>query len=269
MIGPALNDWTMVRLANSDTQAMDVPTKVCLFALLWLVANLKQFCKTCNIWRPPRTHHCRIGKLFDVGLFWSQVLTRADDSCVEGQDHHCVWLNQCVGRRNYRYFFSFVFTATILSLYLSFACLGQCLQYHKQHHVSLAKAIDANRVPFAMFIYGLLAGGYPLSLLIYHVLLTGTGQTTREYLNARRFPKKDRHLPFDQGSPWKNWLAVLGRPKGPSYLQFKRHYEEGDQRMGLLRGGQRPDGLDVQNGGHEMTSVHRSFEGPHSQHATN
>ena len=48
-------------------------------------------CGAANRADETRCHHCRIC-----------------DTCVEGQDHHCVWLNQCVGRRNYRFFFSFV-----------------------------------------------------------------------------------------------------------------------------------------------------------------
>lgn len=30
----------------------------------------------------------------------------------------------------------------------------------------------------------------------------------------------------------KNWAAVLARPRGPSYLNFKRPYREGDVRLG-------------------------------------
>ncbi len=179
---------------------MDVPVK---------------YCKTCNIWRPPRCHHCR-----------------ACDNCIETQDHHCVWLNNCVGRRNYRYFFTFVTTGTLLGLFLTFASLGHCLRYRSLHRISFAQSITDSRVPFAMVIYGILATPYPASLWFYHLYLMGRGYTTREFLNSRMLFKRDRYLAFTQGSLLKNWLTTFLRPRPPTYLQFKEKYESGDQRFG-------------------------------------
>lgn len=235
-IGPPTNDWVMVRLATSQTAAMDVPVK---------------YCKTCNIWRPPRCYHCRVC-----------------DNCVETLDHHCVWLNNCMGRRNYRYFFGFISTATLVGLLLSFGSLGHVIAYGNQHNIAFGQAISRCRVPFAMFIYGLVAIPYPAALWVYHLMLMGKGETTREYLASRRFPKAERHRPFTQGNFLKNWLAVLGRARPPTYLHFKKYYEEGDQRFGERRGRrQAPLVPEAQNGGMEMrpVSTQRGFEGPQSR----
>lgn len=235
-LAPPMNDWTMIKSATSATAAMEVPTK---------------YCKTCNIWRPPRGHHCRVC-----------------DNCIETQDHHCVWLNNCVGRRNYRYFFTFVTTCTLLGLYLLGASLAQVLVYMNQQHISFGASISHFRVPFAMVIYGLLATPYPAALMVYHLFLMGRGETTREYLNSHKFLKKDRHRPFTQGSIVKNWFAVLCRPRPPTYLNFKKKYENGDQRFGE-RMGKRTAPLkeEVQGAGvaMEMQNVNQEgsgFQGP-------
>ena len=183
---------------------MDVPTK---------------YCKTCNIWRPPRCHHCRIC-----------------DNCIETQDHHCVWINNCVGRRNYRYFFTFVCSGTLLGIYLLVASLVHCLLYASNRHISFAQSININRLPFAMFVYGVLATVYPMCLWGYHLWLIARGETTREYLNSHKFLKKDRHRPYTQGNVIKNWITMLVRPRTPAYLRFKSRHETGDQRFGPRRG---------------------------------
>jgi palmitoyltransferase ZDHHC9/14/18 len=172
-----------------------------------------------------------------------------------------------VGRRNYRYFFAFVATGTLMGFFLTFASLGHCLAYKRQMGVTFAQSINHWRTPFAMFIYGILATPYPTSLFGYHLFLMGRGETTREYLNSHKFAKVDRHRPFTQGNLIKNWLAVLGRPKPPTYLHFKRQYEEGDQRFGSRRGRQAKDG-GGDGDGLEMKPVsklRKTFEGPASR----
>jgi palmitoyltransferase ZDHHC9/14/18 len=183
--------------------AMEVPTK---------------YCKSCSIWRSPRAHHCRVC-----------------DACVETQDHHCVWLNNCVGRRNYRFFFSYVAFASLMAFYLLAISLVHVGYYAKQHHISFSASLTGRtkeRVAFALFIISVLALPYPGSLFGYHLFLIARGETTREYLNSHKFPKKDRHRPFAQRSVLRNWVAVLVRPRPPGYMQFKRRYAQGDMRLG-------------------------------------
>ncbi|KAK8070873.1 DHHC zinc finger domain-containing protein [Apiospora hydei] len=192
-LAPPMNDWTLIKSAESSTAAMEVPTK---------------YCKTCNIWRPPRAHHCRLC-----------------DNCVETQDHHCVWLNNCVGRRNYRYFFTFVTATTLLGVYLIGASLAHVLVYASQEKISVGAAIDTFRVPFAMFIYGIIATLYPAALMGYHFFLMARGETTREFLNSHKFLKKDRYRAFTQGSAWKNWVR-LGERKIHGNANARAHGQD-------------------------------------------
>lgn len=53
-------------------------------------------CKWCRIRVPLDTHHCR-----------------ACEKCVQGFDHHCDYLNTCVGKSNYLAFISFVVSAWV------------------------------------------------------------------------------------------------------------------------------------------------------------
>lgn len=57
-------------------------------------------CTRCETFRPPRAHHCRICK-----------------RCIRRMDHHCPWINNCVGERNQKYFLQFLVYVGALSIY--------------------------------------------------------------------------------------------------------------------------------------------------------
>lgn len=64
-------------------------------------------CHLCNIYTSSRsTKHCSLC-----------------NKCVDHFDHHCKWLNNCVGQRNYASFITCVTTALLISLFTSSLCV--------------------------------------------------------------------------------------------------------------------------------------------------
>ncbi|XP_077232775.1 putative protein S-acyltransferase 16 isoform X2 [Tasmannia lanceolata] len=66
-----------------------------------------RYCQKCSHYKPPRAHHCRVCR-----------------RCVLRMDHHCVWINNCVGHANYKVFFVFVLYAVIACIYSMVLLVG-------------------------------------------------------------------------------------------------------------------------------------------------
>ncbi|XP_035696431.1 palmitoyltransferase ZDHHC3-like [Branchiostoma floridae] len=57
-------------------------------------------CARCDAYRPPRAHHCKICR-----------------RCIRRMDHHCPWINNCVGELNQKFFIQFLFYTGVACCY--------------------------------------------------------------------------------------------------------------------------------------------------------
>ncbi|XP_065846300.1 palmitoyltransferase ZDHHC7-like [Oscarella lobularis] len=81
-------------------------------------------CNKCESYRPPRAHHCRICR-----------------RCIRRMDHHCPWINNCVGELNQKFFILFL-------IYTGLACVYALILTI----VAMVKGFGSNRVQPAAII---------------------------------------------------------------------------------------------------------------------
>lgn len=104
---------------------------------------------------------------------------------LEYEDHHCIWLNNCVGKRNYRYFFTFIMTCVVLCVYVIVFGIYQLLWIHQKDPTQgFGPVFIQAPIGFVLSIYCFILLWMIGGLTVYHCTLILRGVTTHEQVKC-------------------------------------------------------------------------------------
>uniref|UniRef100_A0A671DGW3 Palmitoyltransferase n=3 Tax=Rhinolophus ferrumequinum TaxID=59479 RepID=A0A671DGW3_RHIFE len=165
-----------------------------------------RFCDRCHLIKPDRCHHCSVCAM-----------------CVLKMDHHCPWVNNCIGFSNYKFFLQFLAYSVLYCLYIATTVFSYFIKYWRGELPSVRSKFH---VLFLLFV----ACMFFVSLVVlfgYHCWLVSRNKTTLEAFCTPVFtsgPEKNgfnlgfiKNIQQVFGDKKKFWLIPIGSSPGDGH----------------------------------------------------
>ncbi|XP_018602205.2 palmitoyltransferase ZDHHC2 isoform X1 [Scleropages formosus] len=163
-----------------------------------------RYCDRCHLVKPDRCHHCSVC-----------------DKCILKMDHHCPWVNNCVGFSNYKFFMLFLaysllyclfVAATDVQYFIKFWTAGDKAHFRlKEYWSGLPDTQAKFHIMFLFFAASMFSVSLS-SLFAYHCWLVCKNRSTLEAFRAPSFRHGADKNGFSLGFT-KNFRQVFGDEK--------------------------------------------------------
>ncbi|KAG0054566.1 Palmitoyltransferase [Gryganskiella cystojenkinii] len=163
-----------------------------------------RYCRSCDTYKPPRTHHCRTCK-----------------KCVLKMDHHCPWVQNCVGFKNYGHFVRFITWTTIATFICASLLILRIMEAYDNEQLGINRHNAPSQQQILLIVVNMVLDGsvfIGISILTtYHYWCISSNTTTieswekdRVLTMIRRGKIRDVKCPYHQGF-LANFQDVLGQ----------------------------------------------------------
>ncbi|XP_054922025.1 palmitoyltransferase ZDHHC20-B-like isoform X1 [Dermacentor andersoni] len=125
-----------------------------------------RYCEPCGLVKPDRSHHCSSCR-----------------RCILKMDHHCPWLNNCVGFSTYKFFLLTLFYVVVLASYTLVSVSSYALDTSSAMGLPTEVLVHTGFLLLAGTALTVLIGGF----FIVHLRILGRNETTLEAMRPFLF----------------------------------------------------------------------------------
>ncbi|OMJ90478.1 hypothetical protein SteCoe_7181 [Stentor coeruleus] len=138
--------------------------------LIELYANYlpEYVCPYCILKKHKQTKHCFLCK-----------------KCVKHYDHHCIWLNNCIGKLNYKFFIVFLAILAISSIFSLYICVNTAYHISFENVIKVFKHLETKEI----YVY-FLVPSFILNLIVLSFIVPIAGKHVKNVVKkVREKPK--------------------------------------------------------------------------------